>query len=132
MGAIEVANSEELNMKELVKRLSKLDVNKLEKLRSQIDKVVAFKKAPTKAERELQLVKEIKRKILNSLIKYKNSLVTKLKDGSIVEKEKEDLNFTINYLDELNAERIVLMGELAKLREVDILLVAREFNKHHL
>lgn len=119
-------------MKELVKRLSKLDVNKLEKLRSQIDKVVAYKKAPTKAERESQLVKEIKRKIPNSLIKYKNSLVTKLKDGSIVEKEKEDLNFTINYLDELNAERIVLMGELAKLRIVDILLVAREFNKHNL
>ncbi|MCC6724029.1 MAG: hypothetical protein IT258_05925 [Saprospiraceae bacterium] len=132
MGAIEASKREEMGYKEMVKNLDKLDVTRLEKLRSHIDKVVAFKKSPSKAEREMQLVKEIKRKIPNSLIKYKNSLVSKLKDGSIVDKEKEDLNFTINYLDELNAERIVLMGELAKLREVDILLVAREFNKHNL
>lgn len=51
MQAIEIAKNEELNIKELVKRLSKLDVNKLEKLRNQIDKVVAYKKAPTKSQK---------------------------------------------------------------------------------
>lgn len=132
MQAIEVAKGVEIGMDELVKRLSKLDVNKLEKLTGKLGKVVALKKSPTKAEREMHLVKAIKNKIPNSLLKYKNSLVAKLKNGSITEKEKQDLDFTINYLDELNAERIALMSELAKLREVDILLIAKEFNKHRL
>jgi hypothetical protein len=129
MGAIEVANSEELNMKELVKRLSKLDVNKLEKLRSQIDKVVAYKKAPTKAERESQLVKEIKRKIPKSLFEYEQSLMAKLHDGTILKKEKEDLDFTISYLENLSAERLSLIAELAKLRGESFDKVCAEFIK---
>ncbi len=118
-------------MNELVKRLSKLDTNRLEKLTGQLGKVVALRKEPTKAEREVQLVKEIKKKIPASLFEYRNGLVEKRNDGSISNKEKEDLDFIINYLDELNAERIAMMGELAQLRKVDIKEVAAEFNRYY-
>lgn len=129
MQAIEVANGVEVGMDELVKRLSKLDVNRLEKLTGKLGKVVAFKKAPTKAERESQLVKEIKRKIPKSLFEYEQGLMAKLHDGTILKKEKEDLDFTISYLENLAAERLALIAELAILRGESFDKVCAEFIK---
>ena len=94
MQAIEVANGVEVGMDELVKRLSKLDVVKLEILRGHIDRVVAYKKAPSKAERESQLVKLIKQKIPSSLLKYKNDLYAKFENGTITPQEHHDLKTT--------------------------------------
>ncbi len=114
----------------MVKNLDNLDTNSLEKLAGKIGKVVALRKQPTKSEREAQLVKLIKQKIPASLFKYKNELYDKMEDNTITEKEMEDLRTVVNYLEELNAERILLIGELAKLRNVDIKVVAAEFIKH--
>lgn len=132
MQAIESSKRLEIAYKEMVKNLDKLDTNSLEKLAGKIGKVVALRKQPTKSEREAQLVRMIKQKIPASLLKYKNELYEKMEDSSITEKEMEDLHTVINYLEELNAERILLIGELSKLRSVDIKIVAAEFIKHKL
>jgi hypothetical protein len=132
MQIIDVPNSGGIGYKEMVKNLDKLDTNSLEKLAGKIGKVVALRKRPTKSEREAQLIKLIKNKIPSSLLKYKNDLYEKMEDNTITEKEMEDLRTVVNYLEELNAERIVLIGELAKLRNIDVKVVAAEFIKHKL
>jgi len=130
MQALDASKREGIGYKEMVKNLDNLDTNSLEKLAGKIGKVVALRKQPTKSEREAQLVKLIKQKIPASLFKYKNELYDKMEDNTITEKEMEDLRTVVNYLEELNAERILLIGELAKLRNVDIKVVAAEFIKH--
>ncbi|MBK8566246.1 MAG: hypothetical protein IPN76_23620 [Saprospiraceae bacterium] len=129
MQALDASNREGIGYKEMVKNLDNLDTNSLEKLAGKIGKVVALRKQPTKSEREAQLVKFIKQKIPSSLLKYKNELYEKMEDNTITEKEMEDLHTVVNYLEELNAERIVLIGELAKLRNTDVKVVAAEFIK---
>jgi hypothetical protein len=125
MGAVEV----DAKMGEMLKFLSELDVKRLEKLKGHIDKFVAKKKSPNTAEREAQLVKLIKQKIPKELFDYEQDLMAKLHDGTITAKEKEDLNSTIHFLEELAAERLKLIAELAKLRRQDFDIVCKEFIK---
>ncbi|MBI5914317.1 MAG: hypothetical protein HY842_03005 [Bacteroidetes bacterium] len=129
MQSIEVAKGVEIGFSDLVKSLRKLDTGSLEKLAGEIGKVVALRKQPTKAEREAQLVKEIKKKIPASILKYEKSLMTKLHNDTITKKEKEDLGVTINYLENLAAERLALLAELAKLRNESFDKVCAEFIK---
>jgi DNA-binding phage protein len=95
---------------------------------SEINRLVSKRKHENTANQEAQLLKKIKTTIPTSIKRRQKQLFSRFEEDIITEPERDELILLNNAIEEKTAERIVLMGQLAKLRQVTIHQLYRELS----
>ena len=78
---------------------------------------------------EAELIKKLKTAIPPSIKRRQRQLFSKLQDATINSIERDQLLLLNDLIEQKTAERIVLMGELAKIQKKSILQLSEEFDK---
>jgi hypothetical protein len=117
------------SFQKLVHGLRQLDRTTLEKLALKINQLVSEKSTSPTHTQEAVLVKKIRAKIPASLKRRQKQLYALLQNNRISVPEKDELVLLNQMLETRNAERILLLGELARLRNVPIQEVVTEFQE---
>lgn len=126
MQAIQIQPSPTIGFEEIFKGIQSLDYQALNKIAGEVNRLVLKRKNQTPAEREAELLRKIKSAIPASIRRRQKELYGKLEDGSIAPPEKEEMKLLLSMMENKAAERIHLMGELAKLRGIPIQQLAAE------
>jgi DNA-binding phage protein len=89
---------------------------------------VSKRKHENTVNQEAQLLKKIKSTIPTSIKRRQKQLFARFEEDIITESERDELILLNNTIEEKTAERIVLMGQLAKFRQITIQQLYRELS----
>ena len=120
MQAIEIENSPQLGLDDLLKVIQRFDNQSLSRFAYEVNLMVSKRNSTPLEQQEKALVKQINTIIPASIKRQQKQLYKALQDNTITPKEHEELIFFNNILEEKAAERILLMGKLATLKGITI------------
>ena len=120
MPAIEITKEMRVGFEEIMKGVQQLDNSSLAKFAGEINRLVSARTIETKENSEFDLLKKIKTVIPTSLKRRQKQLYFKLQENSISAVEHSELILLNNMIEEKTAERIMYVGELAKLRGITV------------
>ncbi len=120
MQSIEIKKGIRVSTDELIHSVSHLDDSELKDFLERVQKALLERSQVSSFERENQLIKEIRQIIPDSVLRRFRQLRLKQQNGSIFNKELEEIQLLADILGEKSAERILLLGELATLRKVSL------------
>lgn len=120
MQTIEIPNGIRIGLDDIFKGIRQLDNQALATLAGEVNRLVSQRKAPTPAAQEAALLRKIKAVIPASIRHRQKQLYAKLQEEAITVPEHEELVLLNGIIEEKNAERILLIGELATLRGVPV------------
>ena len=120
MQAIEIENSPQLGLDDLLKVIQRFDNQSLSRFAYEVNLMVSKRNHLSLDLQEKALEKQINTVIPASIKKQQKQLYKALQDNTITPKEHEELIFLNNILEEKAAERILLMGKLATLKGITI------------
>lgn len=127
MQTIEIENGVRVGFDELLKGIRQLDNQALTTVAGEVTRLLSNRSAKTPADRENELLKKIKAIIPPSVRRRQKQLYSRLQHETLTPREREELLLLNHLLEEKSAERIMLLGELAKLRGVPVQQLASEF-----
>ena len=127
MQTTEIENDNQVGFDEILKGIRQLDNQALTQVAGEVTRLLSKRSAQTTASQEVELSKKIRGAIPSAIRRRQKQLYNRLQQDTLTAKEHEELLLLNHLLEEKNAERILLMGELAKLRGVSIKQVAAEF-----
>ena len=116
MQTIEIENSSQLGLDDLLKVIQGFDNQSLSRFAHEVNLMVSKRNHLSLDQQEKALVKQINTVIPSSIKRQQKQLYKLLQDNTITPKEHEELIFLNNILEEKAAERILLMGKLATLK----------------
>lgn len=126
MQSIEIKNGVQVGVEELLKGIRQLDNQSLATVAGEVTRLLSKRTAQIPADQEVELLKKIKAVIPPAIRRRQKQLYTKLQLETLTPKEREELLLLNHLLEEKSAERIILLGELAKLRGVPVQQLADE------
>ncbi|MCL4267832.1 MAG: STAS/SEC14 domain-containing protein [Anaerolineae bacterium] len=109
-----------LSAKELVKATQQLDNSELKELMQQISALYAQRQTPHLSEKEAALLQKINQGIPLSLWQPYKAVVAKREAGSLTPAEHSELIHLSDQIEQLHAERVGCLVELAQLRNVPL------------
>lgn len=118
MPAIEVGSGTKVSLEDILGGISRLDSEELDQF---VEKVLALRAKQTRqnlSQEESALLKKINRGLPVSDRRRLTYLDAKRSDGKLSEEEYEELLSLIEVLEQLNAERVELITELAQMRGI--------------
>ncbi len=127
MQTIEIENGVQVGFDELLKGIRQLDNQALATVAGEVTRLLSNRTDKAPANREVELLKKIKAVIPSAVKRRQKQLYTKFQQETLTPKEHEELLLLNHLLEEKSAERILLLGELAKLRGVPVQQLAAEF-----
>lgn len=127
MQTVEIGNGDQLGFDELIKGIRQLDDQALTTVAGEVTRLLSKRNAKPPADRETELLKKIKSVIPPTLKRRQKQLYSRLQQDSLTPKEREELLLLNHLLEEKSAEKIMLLGELAKLRGISVKQIAAEF-----
>lgn len=114
-------NSGQIKIEEILQGIAQLKVTDLEGFAKQVTSILQKKKAPILKEKEEVLIEKIVNGGPSEEFRKKQRLLLKKSlDGTITNKENEEALAMIPIASKLDLERIKLMLELAKLRNITL------------
>lgn len=124
MSSVHINSQDSLN--ELFKGIEQLDTASFEKVVSFISTLKTKRKTKHLSKRETELLLKI-----NTLIPQKiqfriDELNYKKQKGDFSEKDKEELTSLLFNVEELDAQRLVCLTELAKIRDIPVLKLMQQ------
>ena len=134
MQTVEIKNGVQVGVDELLKGIRQLDNQALATVAGEVTRLLSKRTAKTPADQEVELLKEIKAVIPPAIRRRQKQLYSKLQQETLTTKEHEELLLLNHLLEEKSAARIILLGELAKLRGVPVQQLAAELKtgtEHH-
>ena len=120
MATIEVRPDTKFGVDEILDGISKLETPDLEKFVEKVLALRAKRQVPNLSKQESELLKKINRGLPSSAKKRLVSLEIKQSEGTLTEVEHKELLGIIDDLEALNVERVQYLGELARLRGLEI------------
>ena len=129
MQTIEVSQGIQVGFEEIIKGIQKLDNQSLAHFAGEINRLVSSRKGQNINSHEAELIKKLKTTIPPSIKRRQKQLFLKLQDATINSIERDELLLLNDLIEQKTAERIVLMGELAKIQKKSILQLSKEFDK---
>ena len=120
MQAIEIENSPQLGLDDLLKVIQRFDNQSLSRFAYEVNLMVSKRNHLSLDQQEKALERQINTVIPASIKRQQKQLYKALQDNKITPKEHEELIFLNNILEEKAAERILLMGKLATLKGITI------------
>jgi len=119
MATIEIKKGLLISTDELVNSVSGMEVSVLNLLLEQVQKTLIVHQNNTDRN-QAQLLTEIKNILPPSVLRRYRQLRIKQQNGTIVSKEQDEMQLLSDILEEKMAERVVLLGELARLRNISL------------
>jgi hypothetical protein len=128
MQTIEIKKGLEIGFDELVLGLSRLDLRALTHLFEQLQENIIGTHSLQNYKEEIILLKQIKAMIPRATVLRLKVLQKKRQAQQITPKELSEMLLITDFLEMKAAERIYLVGALAKLRQTSITEVAKQLN----
>jgi len=120
MQTIEIKNGVQVGVDEIIKGIRQLDNQALATVAGEVTSLLSKRTAKTPSDREIEVLKNIKAAIPPAIRRRQKQLYAKLQLETLTPKEREELLLLNHLLEEKSAERIMLLGELAKLRGIPV------------
>jgi hypothetical protein len=120
MQTVEIKKGLQVRFDDLIQSISQLNTAELTSFFEQLNNVLGGQKQPSPFGEEAVLLKQIKAIIPASVIRRYKELQTKQHNNTISEKEQEEMILITDFIEEKSAERVVLLGALATIRQVPI------------
>ena len=120
MQTIEINKGLHIGFEDILRGIQQLDNQSLAHFAGEINRLVSNRNPENLNREETELLKKIKMSIPHSLKRRQKQLYAKLQDESILTKEREELELLNNMIEEKTAERILLLGELARLKGISL------------
>jgi hypothetical protein len=130
MPTIEIRPGTSVEMEEILAGVSNLNSEELEKF---VEKVLALRArriSPSLTKEEAGLLRMINRGLSAAKRKRLAALDAKRAAGSLTEDEYQELLGLTGELEQLNADRIKYLGQLASLREVGVRELMKQLGIH--
>jgi hypothetical protein len=105
---------------DLVQRVSLLNNTDLMFFFEQLNAKISGNKVFSTESQEVILLKQIKTIIPVSVVRRFKTLQAKQHNNSISEKEHEEILLITNFIEEKSAERVELLADLAKIRQISL------------
>jgi hypothetical protein len=126
MQAIKLNNGLQIRFEDLVQSVSKLNTSEMSIFFEQLTQVIGGQKNLAPQTEEVILLKKIKAMIPLSVIKRFKELQTKQQNNTISEKEYTEIILITDFIEEKSAERVTLLAELAKIRQISLTELVRQ------
>lgn len=116
----------QLGFEDIFNRIEQLDKSALLKFADIIDGMISQKNQ--ESQQEAQLLKKIKTHIPATMKRRQKELYAKMQNNALSFPERDELLLLNSMIEEKTAERITLIGKLAKLRQISIEQLNNELN----
>jgi len=124
---IEIKKEFHFSTEELINAVSYLDAAALNALLERIQKILHGYNYLHPNEREIQLLEAIQSIMPPAVLRRFRQLRQKQENGTLLKKEQEEIQLLADILEEESAERVMLLGELAKLRNMTLPELRKQF-----
>lgn len=118
----------QLTTDELLKAVQQLNLNELNRFTSQVISLRAQRQAPSLPHKETTLLQKINRGLPEKLQWRYHELIAKRQAEALTAKEYEELLDMTDQVENLEAERVQYLGELAKLRKISLSDLMQQLN----
>lgn len=116
----------QLGFEDIFNRIEQLDKSTLLKFADIIDGMISQKNQ--ESQQEAQLLRKIKTHIPATMKRRQKELYSKMQNNALSIPERDELLLLNSMIEEKTAERITLIGKLAKLRQISIEQLNHELN----
>lgn len=120
MTSIEIQKGIKISLDELLNGVAKMDISSLEEFSSEINRLIARRKAPNPSERELELIHLIYQPMDKKIQERYNQLSKKNLKRAIGNDEHLELLKLVKIAEEHNVKWLEALVELAQLRSVSL------------
>ncbi|MBK6903908.1 MAG: hypothetical protein IPH04_14205 [Saprospirales bacterium] len=120
MPTIEIRPGTKIDIEDILAGVSNLNSEELEKFVEKVLVLRAKRVSPNLSKAEASLIKKINRNLPPAVRKRFSVLEAKRSEGSLSEVEHRELLAIVEELEQLNAERVQCLGELAQLRGIAV------------
>jgi hypothetical protein len=127
MQTIQIKKVKNINLEDLVLGVSQLDELNLAVFFVQLNEKIMESPRLNRLSQESLLLRKIKQVIPASVLRQYRNLRKKAREQVIAEPEKRELLLLSDFIEEKTVEKINLLAELAKLRQVPLATVLQEF-----
>lgn len=127
MPSIEIRKGIQVSLDDLVTSLSKMDMSELKNFADKMNHLVDLRHDTTSDEAEREVIQQIKDIIPASVVRRFKQLKKKQGSGILTPKEQEEMILLTDFMEEKSAERVFLIGLLAKKRNVSVAELIKQF-----
>ncbi len=129
MQTIEVKKGLKIELDDLVIGLSKLDLQALTAFFEKLNQQMSFSEPQfAQPKQEILLLKQIKSMIPRSIVRRFKELQQKQHVQPLSPPEQNEILVLIDFIENKSAERVYLLGALAKLRQIPVTELVRQLN----
>jgi uncharacterized protein YnzC (UPF0291/DUF896 family) len=127
MQTIVIKKGLEVGLEDLAQRLSQLDTLELTAFFVQLNEKILGHPQVNRLSQESILLRKIKHLIPASILRQYRNLRKKAKEQGVSETEKQELLLLSDFIEEKTVEKINLLAELARLKQVPLHMVFQQF-----
>jgi hypothetical protein len=127
MQTIVIKKGLEVGLEDLAQRLSQLDALELTAFFVQLNEKILGHPQVNRLSQESILLRKIKHLIPASILRQYRNLRKKAKEQGVSETEKQELLLLSDFIEEKTVEKINLLAELARLKQVPLHTVFQQF-----
>jgi len=120
MPTVQIVSEVKIDLHTVLDGVAQLELPELERFASDVNSLVARRKAPFLARREAQLLQKINRGIPPAARQRYAELNAKLLDETLSQEEHEELLHLVDAIEQADADRLKYLLELAQLRSTTL------------
>ena len=120
MPTVQIVSEVRIDLHTVLDGVAQLELPELERFASDVNSLVARRKAPFLARREAQLLQKINRGIPPAARQRYAELNSKLLDETLSQAEHEELLHLVDAIEQADADRLKYLLELAQLRSTTL------------
>ena len=124
MEIVEIRNGFKVGFDELIQSVTRLNALELTTFLNRLNQ--AATQQQQHSEREKMLLKQIKEVIPASIVRRFKELQIKQHNNTVTEKEATEMLLLTDFMEEKSAERVLFLAELAKIKGVSIVDLAKQ------
>lgn len=121
MQTVNIKKGLQIGFDDLVQGVSRLSTTELTAFFEKLNHTLSGQQSLASLREEAVLLKQIKAIMPTSVVRRFKELQTKQHNNSITEKEQEEILMITDFIEGKSAERVALLGALAKIRQVPLI-----------
>jgi hypothetical protein len=120
MQSIEIQKGVKLDFEEFVKGASKMDTPTLTRFFKVVGNLLTVRATSNHNNREAEVLEKLENLIPPVLSRRYRTLHRKLQNDTITDKERAELRYIANFIEEKATDKVYLLAELAALRKISL------------
>lgn len=129
---IPISKNGNISFEDLIQSVSNLESNEIMQFMQEMGRVIAARKVKSLSQRETELLKAINDSMPNKLQLAYETLMLKLNNENISEKEHQELLKIVAKVEIYKVKKVECMVELAQLRKISLKQLAQQLNANSL